>query len=365
MNIAEFISPDTIRVKCADKCGDSQFKRHLPEWYMQTIRDALDLLAFETFFDKGRYDDLAIPDSLIVNLPKTVYSISNVYVFDGDCHPEDAVNVYWKVGFNNQPDGQSYTAPRTETNNPLSDPFMPNLWPSLAGLADGSFTTQSAMRFNYDTDQFTVSGFPIDNIRITKNSNIIDSGVLNTQADVDLFFESHGWTKVATYKYKYYASPDIYATPFVVTIDGTDTNVTISYTSYINDVGLTTAENDNGTLGVKWANLRQTDKGLQLMLSQSCAGKAKVRIEYCGTYGSFEEIPCIPRFIRDAVEDFVCMEHGKWQIAIGESPAMFQLYKAAFENPITGSLYRVTDRVANMSEWERKNFNLYLSRGNW
>lgn len=365
MNTAEFISPDTIRVKCAEKCGDPNFKRHLPEWYMQTIRDGLDLLAFETFFDKGRFEDFALPDSLILNLPKTVYSLTNVYVFNGECHPEDVVNVYWKAGFNNLPDGQGYTAPRTESNSPLEDPFMPSTYGFLTGSADGAFSTQSAMRFNYDTEQFSVSSFPIDNIQLTKNSGVINSGVLATQADVDLFFETNGWTKIATYRYRNYASPDIYSTPFTVTIDATDTEVSISYTSYVNDDGQTTVDTDSGALGVKWANLYQTDKGLQLMLSQSCAGKAKVRVEYCGTYGSFEEIPCIPRIIRDAVEDFVCMEHGKWLVANGESGNFFQLYKSSFENPITGSLYRATDRVSNLSGWELKSFQTYLSRGNW
>ena len=363
MNYNDYIPPETIRAKCAEKCGDPDFKRHSRGWYMQSIRDALDKLAFDTFFDKGRSDDLTLPTSLILPLPRNTYSVKNIYVFNGECHPEDSVNVYWKMGFNNRPDGQSYTAPRNENNQWSRDPFMPGMFGSLSGLFDESFSTESALRFDYRTS-FSAPTFPISTITIEKNSQTINSGYLTDGTAVDLWFESLGWTKIGTYSYKADASPDVYATPFTISSLGVDTSVSITYTSYTNSVGTTSVE-DGSPLGVKWANIVQTDEGLILMLSQSCAGFEKVRVEYTGTFGTFEEVPCIPRIIRDAVEDFVCMEHGQWLIAMSEDNGMYKLYSHKFENPITGTLYMASDRVNSMSEWERKSLGIYLSRGNY
>lgn len=365
MNSNDFIPPETIRVKCAEKCGDPDFKRHSRGWYMQSIRDGLDLLAFETFFDKGRYDDLTLPDSLILPLPRNTYSVSNIYVFNGDCRPEDSVNVYWKSGFNNAPDGKSYTAPRNEMNSAAADPFMPGMLGFLTSATE-VLSSQSAMRFNYDT-QFSTPTFPVDNISIIKNSQQIDSGYLANEQAVDLFFTTNHWVKLAAYKYKNYASVDVYSTPFIITSLGNDTNVTITFNAYVNGVGSTTVE--TGTfLGVKWANIVQSDNGLVLQLSEGCAGNAKVRVEYCGTFGTFEEVPCIPRIIRDAVEDFVCREHGSFLIASGDMQVgreFYSIYNNRLEDPIHGTLWRCQDRVNNLSEWERRSWNVYLSRGNW
>lgn len=364
MNINDFIPPETIRVKCAEKCGDPDFKKHTRGWYMQSIRDALDLLAFDIFFDKGRFEDLTLPTSLILPLPRTIYSLSKVYVFNGECHPEDSVNVYWKTGFNNMPNGETYTAPRNEYNNAWADPFMPGMYGYLSSQTV-TLSSQSTLLFDYSTS-FSAPTFPINDIEITKNSQTINSGYLANMQAVDLWFESLGWTKINTYSYENNGSLDVYATPFTITSSGVDTSVAIASTSRINETGGTIAT-DGPIMGVKWANIIQTDNGLQMMLSQSCSGYGKVRIEYCGTFGTFEEVPCIPRFIRDAVEDFVCMEHGSWLIAMNEANAsnFYQVYRSKFENPITGSFYRAGDRVSGMSEWETKSFNIYLSRGNY
>lgn len=367
MNINEFIPPNTVRLRIAEKCDDREFRRQQRSWYTQSIRDGLDLLAMETFFDKGRFHDVVMPANNIIQLPKDIYSIANIYVYNGECRPENSINVYWKAGFNNLPDGQAYTAPRNEFNSAWEDPFRPGMF----GLQSSALSTtvpaaSTASRWNYDVDLGTTA--PIKNIKITKNTQVIDSAYLTLEADVDNFMMNLGWVKHGSYKYKITASPDTYAATLTITYTNlTEAAIAINSYGYTNQVGPQSINADGGLLGVKWANVMQSSNGLVLMLSQGCTGMQKVRIEYTGTFGSFDEVPCIPRIIRDAVEDYGCREYGSSLITQGDplGKNIYALYHDKFENPRTGSFYRAQDRVNNLSEWERKCWNIYLSKGTW
>lgn len=255
----DFIPPEFLRREISEMCGDAEFKKGLSRgWYMTKIRGGLDKFAYESFFDSDKKFEAVIPTNLRIELPKNVYCPTELYVYTGQCRPENAVQVYWKQGFDNSPDGKTYTASRNESLQ-VEDPFKP---------------------FG-----------------------------LGTQIEV-----------------------------------------------------ITTM--------VKWANIIDDGSGQQqiLQLSSSCAGYNKIRLKYKGTYGSFCEVPCIPRILLEALLDWGCW---KWNLAQANRNQdrfyleMAQTYRNNFENSKTGTYYTALEKLNILSAWERKSWNEYISRGTW
>jgi len=131
MNSNDFISANHIIASVAKTVDDEKFRKGFSKgWYISQIQDALQELAFDTFYQEVTIDK-DIPSNLRLEIPKNVFNIREVYVYDGDgcCSPTNSQIVHWKNLFNNK-GKEGYTA-RVRDNNSGStsnqSPFVADL----------------------------------------------------------------------------------------------------------------------------------------------------------------------------------------------------------------------------------------------
>lgn len=131
MNSFDFTSVNHILAEVTVTVNDEKFRNGLTKgWYVSRIQDALQELAFDTFFQKVTLDlDLPL-DTLQLDFPENIFNIRELYVYNGDdcCSPTASQVVHWKRQFNNKNgQGNFYTArikDRAFGNG--NDPFLPN-----------------------------------------------------------------------------------------------------------------------------------------------------------------------------------------------------------------------------------------------
>lgn len=118
---SDFVSVNEILADVLKIVGDSDFKRNSPGWYKSQIRQCLQELAFDTFFD-DQHQSFDMPENLRLELPKGSFNLQQVYAYNGDeCTPSNSQNVYWKRNFINGESGKGYVARNNYTND--NDPF--------------------------------------------------------------------------------------------------------------------------------------------------------------------------------------------------------------------------------------------------
>lgn len=129
MTSNDFVNADYLIRDVSVRVDDPEFRKGLTRgWYMTQIRDALDELAYETFFDTITADFDFNATTYQMEMPKGCFNIKEIYMWNGDCcMPSNSKPVYWKRQFRNQPGGAFYTAARTDNNTVTTfDPFFPN-----------------------------------------------------------------------------------------------------------------------------------------------------------------------------------------------------------------------------------------------
>lgn len=140
MNINDFLVPEYLIGEVTIRLNDEEFKNGLTRgWYMTQVRDVLDELSFETYFETITADYDLDRNTFAMDFPKGAFNIKEMSVWNGDaCTPASSRRVYWKRQFNNTPGGINYTANRVDNAGQLTfDPFYPNdLMPLLITATD-------------------------------------------------------------------------------------------------------------------------------------------------------------------------------------------------------------------------------------
>jgi len=124
MNISKenLVSVNEILADVLKLVGDEGFEYNSRGYYVSQIQQALQELAFDTFFDE-RVEYLDVPECLRLPMPKGAFNIRQMYLFNGDkCNFSNAQNVYWKRNYITN--GNGYLARDQGNNN--RDPFYPN-----------------------------------------------------------------------------------------------------------------------------------------------------------------------------------------------------------------------------------------------
>lgn len=130
MNIGDYISINQILSDVLMLTDDEELKKGMTlGYYKSQIQQALEELAFDTFFDEQTDDvklDSEFSTRLTLEMPKNAFNIREMYMFNGNCcTPSSSVIVHWKRLFNNKPGGTQYTAKRVDGGREQRDPFFP------------------------------------------------------------------------------------------------------------------------------------------------------------------------------------------------------------------------------------------------
>lgn len=129
MQANDFVSMRHIMAEVTKTVNDEDFRSGFsPGWYTSRIQDALQELAFDTFFQILTRDFDFPSDSLTLEMPKDCFNIREIYLYNGDCcSPQTSVKVYWKRQYNNNGKGEGYTASvKLNGQGNSFDPFMPS-----------------------------------------------------------------------------------------------------------------------------------------------------------------------------------------------------------------------------------------------
>lgn len=118
---ADFVTVNEILADVLKIVGDTDFKKNSPGWYTSQVRQALQELSYDTFFDEHN-KSFPVPENLRLEMPKGSFNLKQVYLFNGtDCDIRNAQVVYHKRNFINDNSGSGYVArDRWENEN---DPF--------------------------------------------------------------------------------------------------------------------------------------------------------------------------------------------------------------------------------------------------
>lgn len=127
MDTIDTISPRMIIRDVIARVGDQSFNHGLSEgWYMTQVRKMLDKMAYKTSFDQQTIDIAIDKVSLQIEVPKGVWNIKEMYVWNGVNFVLGASQqLWWKRQFNNTPGGANYTALQKDNDFTFSgDPIV-------------------------------------------------------------------------------------------------------------------------------------------------------------------------------------------------------------------------------------------------
>jgi len=122
---ADFCSVNHLLADITVTVDDMAFRKGFSKgWYTSRIQDALQELAIDTFYQKIQKDDV-IPSTLQLKIPENCFNPREIYLYNGTlCNPTCTQNVYWKRLFNNNYEGQGYTAKVKDDGGNGNDPFV-------------------------------------------------------------------------------------------------------------------------------------------------------------------------------------------------------------------------------------------------
>lgn len=115
-----FVSANEILADVLRVTNDDAFRISTRGWYISQIRQALQELSFDTFFDE-RNEEAFIPDDLRIDMPKGAFNLKQLFLFNGDkCNVgQNTPNVWYKQNY--WTGGKGYLA-RDKWDN-KGDPF--------------------------------------------------------------------------------------------------------------------------------------------------------------------------------------------------------------------------------------------------
>jgi len=125
MNISKenMISPEEILADVLRLANDESFKDSSKGYYLSLIQQALQELAFDTFFDV-RTEFFDFPENLNLPMPLGAFNIREMYLYNGtECNFDTAQNVYWKRNYFTKGNGG---LSRDRGTNNSRDPFFQN-----------------------------------------------------------------------------------------------------------------------------------------------------------------------------------------------------------------------------------------------
>lgn len=109
-----------------------------------------------------------------------------------------------------------------------------------------------------------------------------------------------------------------------------------------------------------------------IMFSSSCkAAGAKVHIHYNGTGGNILEVPIIPIFFKEAIEDFVTEAIMRMRMAnepsnIRNLSMLYQTYANKLDkNGMNGSWHKAKHMALNLNSSQASEMKEYLGKGAW
>lgn len=127
MNANDFVSVEKIIAEITQTVNDKDFKNGFPKgWFVSRIHDALQELAFDTYYMKITMD-FELPQNLQLEMPEDTFNIREIYLYNGErCNPLSTQIVYHKRLFNNQFQGDGYSAKVKDDGSNSGDIFQPN-----------------------------------------------------------------------------------------------------------------------------------------------------------------------------------------------------------------------------------------------
>lgn len=130
MNINDNTTVDRIIAKAVSTVNDEQFRTGFSKgWYISTIQDAMQELSLASRYFKVSIN-FPIPQTatpLQVEIPKDVFDIREIYVYNGDvCDVHNSQVVHWKRTFSNMGTGSGYSARIKDDGSNPGDIFLPN-----------------------------------------------------------------------------------------------------------------------------------------------------------------------------------------------------------------------------------------------
>jgi hypothetical protein len=108
MNSNDFVSVNHILAEVSMTLDDAEYRKGFSiGWYTSRIQDALQELAFDTFFDTVTIDKDMPKKTLSLELPKNVFNIREIYLYNGSCcSPSTSQVVWYKRLYNNNGKGE-------------------------------------------------------------------------------------------------------------------------------------------------------------------------------------------------------------------------------------------------------------------
>lgn len=129
MNSNDFVSANHILAELLQTVNDRSLKKGFNKgWYVSRIQDALQELAFDTFFDEITMDFDFPQKTLNLEIPSNAFNIREIHLYNGSCcSPDVSQVVHWKRLYNNHGGKQGYTSRVKDSGERGStDPFLPD-----------------------------------------------------------------------------------------------------------------------------------------------------------------------------------------------------------------------------------------------
>lgn len=130
MKSNDFVSVNHIMAELLQTLNDVDLRSGFSKgWYVSRIQDALQELAFDTFFDEVTVDKDFPASTLSMEMPENVFNIREIYLYNGECcSPTTSQVVWWKRLYNNKQKGDGYTARVKDSGTGGTDPYLPSPW---------------------------------------------------------------------------------------------------------------------------------------------------------------------------------------------------------------------------------------------
>lgn len=117
-----FVTVNEILSDVLKLVDDERYETNSKGYYTSLIQQALEGLAFDTFFDERREDFEFPVDTLSLEMPIGAFNIKHIYLYTGtSCDITRSQKVWWKKNY--YTNGNGYFADNKGNN---SDPFFPS-----------------------------------------------------------------------------------------------------------------------------------------------------------------------------------------------------------------------------------------------
>lgn len=166
INPNNFLALQEVLADVTVAMDDKEMRKLTPGFYRAQVKYALDELGFDAKFLEVVHD-IALPDDLIVPMPKGVYNLKNIRIYTGT--PDDVKyveNVYWRRGVQTRGRGTGVVA--NVNLGTISDPFISAPFWMQGGafwfsIQNGLIRLSDSCE-HYDYVQLVFNGLPSGNL---------------------------------------------------------------------------------------------------------------------------------------------------------------------------------------------------------